>query len=128
MGIDVHLISRSARSRLHQHGYVLGIVVAIVPTLQACMAPPPGEREPIVIDRPQPASATQRLIVQYGPGDPNGHERRILQALQGHDHRVINSMPGGRTIILETDQQGLERLKALEDVSVHQDGVSGPTN
>ncbi|MFC3722061.1 hypothetical protein [Neoaquamicrobium sediminum] len=104
------------------------VAVAILPGLQACMAPPPEEREPIIIDMPRPPSATHRLIVQYGQGDPNGHERRILQSLQGYNHRVINSMPGGRTIILETDQRGLERLEELEDVTVHQDSVSGPTN
>ncbi len=112
-------------------GAALVAVLAALPAIQACVAAPPERRtperrQPIIVERPQPSM--QRLIVQYGEGNPRAQERRILAALQGVPHTVVNSLPGGRTLILETDRQGLARLQALPGVVVHVDGVDAPTN
>lgn len=119
--------SRSDRtSGARRLGPALVAALAALPAMQACVAPPPERRQPIVIERPQPSM--QRLIVQYGEGNPRAHERRILAALQGVPHTVVNSLPGGRTIILETNGQGMARLQALPGVTVHADGVDAPSN
>ncbi len=104
----------------------LAAVFAAMPALQACVAPPPQQRQPIINERPQPSM--QRLIVQYGEGNPEAHESRIFAALQGVPFTVVNNLRGGRTIIIETNEQGLRRLQALPGIAVNQDSVSGPTN
>lgn len=103
------------------------LVAALValPALQACVAPPPERRQPIIIERPQPSM--QRVIVQYGEGNPRAQERRILAALRGVPYRLVNSVPDGRVIILETGREGLDRLRGLPGVIVRPDGIDAPS-
>lgn len=106
-------------------GSAMGAVFVVLPVLQACVAPPPERRQPVIVERPHPSM--QRLIVQYGEGDPRAHERRIFAALQGVPHTVANSVPNGRVIIVETDRRGLRRLQALPGVTVSLDGFDAPS-
>lgn len=117
------------------HHLLLAAVFVIAPLTQACTAPPPESRVAPIVDpnpgpnpRTPPSAAMQRLIVQYGEGNADAHERRILDALQGVPHTVLNRMPAARTVIVQTNRQGLERLRGLPGITVHSDGVSVPHN
>ncbi len=94
-------------------------------------APPPPPRFPGPSPHPrrqaQP-SAMQRIIVQFSPSaDRESEIRRILGALQGLPHDIAQTFNYTPAIVLNVDEQGIERLRRLPGVTLQVDGADRPT-
>jgi len=78
--------------------------------------------------RPEEQQRLTQVIVQYSSRNHRAEERRILAALDGLPHVIGRRMPESRMIVLRVDRGGLRRLRGLDGITVHMDGLDSPQN